>query len=649
MTLSKQLGLGFFSVLTLVFIGTLYTNVSNTRFFIEQQLSSHAQDTATSLGLSISPYISNYEDIPIIETMTNAIFDRGYYLSIELQSIDGSVIVSRINPEQQDLVPKWFSQLFSINAPAASTEINDGWNIKGNLVVVTHPGFGYLQLWNNAVGAFWVTLMVFVLALIFVWGLVKHVITEPIDNVIKQTDAIVDKQFSPISEIPRTPELKRFVLAINFMSNKLQHMFQQLSEQAEKYRLFAYTDPLTKVGNRRAFEMTFDKTLRNEAEHPEGHIFIIRASSLADVNNELGGEIGDNYLVKTCSIAQKITAEHVQHFSIYRLAGADFALLIENTTETQIKSLAKALSLAYKQSEKTEHKSGMAHIGISEFTYGLSTKDVLEKVDSALAIAGINEHRWELANSLTVSFSNETWREKIQDLIKLGTSDFASQPIVNKNKDIAYSEWFARLPNKESSANLPMAQLVPASIRLDYAQELDTLIVQNLLSHLSEQHTSSSELVGLNISRMSLFDTAFMQWFTEELQNAGALGTKLVLEIPERALVHDIDKLVMQLASLKSMGVKIAVEHFGAQLAGITHIRKLQPDFLKLDGRFTRNIEQEIDNQLFLQSLLTIAQGLNIKVIAEMVETENEVNWLLNAGVDYVQGYFIAAPSSVAT
>jgi hypothetical protein len=61
--------------------------VPNTKNFVEQQLSSHAQDTATSLGLSITPYIAISEDLPIIETMTNAIFDRGYYLEIELPHI----------------------------------------------------------------------------------------------------------------------------------------------------------------------------------------------------------------------------------------------------------------------------------------------------------------------------------------------------------------------------------------------------------------------------------------------------------------------------------------------------------------------------------------------------------------------------------
>lgn len=643
MTLSKQLGFGFLCVLLLVFAGTLYTNVNNTRYFIEQQLSSHAQDTATSLGLSITPYVGNPDDLPIIETMTNAIFDRGYYLSIELQDLSGNAIVTRINPEQVDSVPTWFSKLFSIKAPAASSEITDGWNRYGNLVVVTHPGFAYGQLWNNAVSGFWVALAVFVLALVFVWVLVKRVISEPINTVIDHTEAITQKQFTPIQHIPKTRELKSIVLAINFMSEKLQSMFQHLGEQSEKYRLFAYSDQLTKVGNRRAFELTVNQTLRNEVDHPAGHLIIVRASSLAAVHKEQGGEIGDTYLRSVCNLANIVASEHLSDFTLYRIAGADFAIWVEYSSEAQVKVLVKELSNTYKRQEKTEHKNGMAHIGVAEFSFGSSAGDILEKADSALAVANTNEQKYAFASSLSVSHSNETWRSKIQDILSLGTADFASQAIVNKHQEVAYSEWFARLPSEKNSASAPMAQLIPASIRLDYAQSIDKLIVKNLLEHLVDAKSD----VGLNISRLSLFDPEFMQWFITQLHNAGSASTKLVLEIPERALVHDTDNLIKHVETFKSMGVKIAIEHFGAQLAGITHIRKLQPHFIKLDGRFTRSINTEVDNQLFMQSLISIAKGFNIQVIAEMVETESEMKWLLEAGVDLVQGYYVAPPKSV--
>jgi EAL domain-containing protein (putative c-di-GMP-specific phosphodiesterase class I) len=188
-----------------------------------------------------------------------------------------------------------------------------------------------------------------------------------------------------------------------------------------------------------------------------------------------------------------------------------------------------------------------------------------------------------------------------------------------------------------------MAQLIPASIRVDHAQKLDKLIVTNLLQRL---HFCTTK-VGVNISRLSIFDPEFMEWFIVELQGLGEQCNNLVVEISERALVNNIDELLVQTNRLKALGVQIAVERFGGQLVSILHLNKLAPDYLKIDGRFTKNIHTEMDNQLFIGSLINIAQGLNIKVIAEMVETKAEQDWLMAAQIDYFQGYFIAAPKLV--
>lgn len=643
MSLSKQLSIGFFCVVLIMFIGTMWTNTASMRNFIAQQLNSHAQDTATSLGLSVTPYIGDPNDLVIVETMVNAIFDRGYYASFELTDLNGQVIISRTNPYKPNDVPLWFIEFFDISAPTASTEINDGWTIKGKLSVKSNTGFAHQQLWANTKSNFYITFLVFGIALLFVWLLVKRVISQPINAVIAQTEAISQQQFTQIHEIPKTIELRRFVDAINFMSNKLSSLFKHLSEQSEKYRAFAYSDPLTGVGNRRAFGLFINKLLRNDTEMTCGHLLIIRASSLSQVHKEHGGEIGDKYLIDICAASHKEIAALFEHFSIYRIGGSDFAIIFEQTKTDEIVSLANTLAAKFKSLEKSEHKSGAAHIGIAPFEYNDEVSQIMEFADSALSAAQSNDNGWELSQNLRVTHSNEMWRDKIQSILQTGTSDFAVQAILDKEQQVEYCEWFARLPNEEQSANLPMAQLIPASIRLDHAQNLDKLIVANLLEQLKHSTTK----VGLNLSRLSVFDTEFMEWLFAKLGEAGKDCERLVIEISERALVHDIDSLVIQSNRLKSMGISIAIEHFGAQLAGLRHLRKLQPHYLKIDGQFTKDINTELDNQLFIHSLVNIAHGLHIKIIAEMVETEAEKDWLLNANVDFLQGYFIAAPALI--
>ncbi len=639
MTLSRRLGLSLLFLLALVFIGTLWINVNNTRDFINLQLESHAQDTATSLGLSISPYVGDQSDLPIVETMMNAIFDRGYYRSIVLKDLEGNVLVEKHSGRKIKQAPDWFSKLFPLNPPSSVTEINNGWNIAGVMTIVSDPGIGYQQLWRNTKQSFWMITGVFVLALLLIWLLVK-LITKPLISVVLQAKAISKRQFDTVTETPKIPELKVIVDAINSMSLQLAKMFSQITNQAERYKKFAYSDKLTEVGNRRAFELAFDQILSDEEQQPRGSIVLIRLTSLSHVNTQSGYATGDQYIKNVCKTIRQQTAKAGVENSLYRLNGADFVLIVEEDNSQSL-SLVNDLVGAFLSIEKSEYSLGTAHIGVSNFYFGLDRPKVMEEADSALANASETEKKFQIASELDFSQGNTVWRKQLQNLIDANETEFVYQPIKSAKGELLYNEWLARFKNPENNDFLPMGQLIPASVRLDFSEKLDMLVVNQALKKIE----MSEQCIGLNISRLSLASNTFREWMLTTLHQKGAHCSKLVLELPERALVNKLENLAEFIKQLKLLGVRICVEHFGAQLAAITHLRAISPDYLKIDGRFTKNIHVEIDNQLFVQSLVNIAHGLKIKVIAEMIESEDEANCLRNLYVDNFQGYFVGGPS----
>ncbi len=656
MPLSRQLSLSLLAVLILVFIGTLWINTNNTRDFVDQQLASHAQDTATSLGLSIAPYVAVPEDLPVVDTMMNAIFDRGFYQSMVLRDTDRNILIEKHNPNSVEGVPNWFRELLPLTPPESVTDLNDGWTMAGTLMVQSHPGFGYQQLWQNAVQAFWMILAVFIGALVLLYALVK-MITTPLLAVVKQADAISRQQFEQIEAIPRTPELKRIVLAVNRMSAQLAKLFTQLSNQAERYRDFAYQDALTGVANRRAFELAFEQLLADSEQHSQGYLLLIRLTSLNEVNSSLGYQAGDEYVALVSQELQNALAQHNLNGTLFRVSGADFVVLLEDTAQQPSVNFAQHIISQLNAIEKSEYKLGTAHVGVGPFSFGDTRTDVLERADNALSGASVSTDRWQLAQQEEVHHSDTEWRAQLNTILQQNHADFVAQPIQNKQGETLYAEWFARFSSgvavpsdsaghsKADSDNkahgyLPMGQLVPASVRLNYAQKLDELLIASALAQLpSQQHA-----IGLNVSRLSLSQTSFYQWLISALPQDSAACAKLVLEIPERALVSGTQDLACFIQQLKSRGVRITVERFGAQLAAITHLRKIRPDYLKLDGRYVRNIHNEPDNQLFVQSLVNIAHGLNIQVIAEMVESEAEAKCLTDLFVDHLQGYYIGLP-----
>ncbi|MFT7090358.1 MAG: hypothetical protein ACJAYW_000318, partial [Candidatus Azotimanducaceae bacterium] len=134
-------------IFVLLFSANFVLTVLGSREYLEEQMRVHAEDAATSLGLSMTTALAQ-QDNTSLELLTSAVFDRGYYSNISLVDIEGTLLVSRSNPIETDDVPIWFTELINLPTPAGSSEITRGWTRLGKLTVVAHPGNAYRDLWR---------------------------------------------------------------------------------------------------------------------------------------------------------------------------------------------------------------------------------------------------------------------------------------------------------------------------------------------------------------------------------------------------------------------------------------------------------------------------------------------------------------------
>ena len=143
MTLLRELALYLTLLLILLFTGSFVLTVNDARHYLQEQLHSHAQDTATSLGVAIAATGSEAStQIATIDAMIDAVFDRGYYRQIRFVDLSGEVLVNSEHTLSLEGVPDWFVQLVDLQTPLVSSEINRGWSPIGQLEVVSHEPHG---------------------------------------------------------------------------------------------------------------------------------------------------------------------------------------------------------------------------------------------------------------------------------------------------------------------------------------------------------------------------------------------------------------------------------------------------------------------------------------------------------------------------
>lgn len=641
MKLSTQLSTSLFVLLAVVFVSSFVINVKLTREYVNEQLATHAQDTATSLGLSITPYLAEESDIVVAQTMVNAIFDRGFYQYITVTDMDGNMLIERRNPTSVETVPAWFTKIIEVTPPVEQTELNNGWNLAGQLTVQSHPGLANETLWQSVKQSALMFSVAFVFAFIALIFIVRA-ITKPLGIVVTKINDIQNQKFSQINYAPFTKELTFITRAVNKLSLAVEGMFKELSDKAELFKAQAYEDSLTGVSNRSAFTRHMSALLSNSPVRSEGYIIIIRLAQLQLINAKLGGQQGDDYVK---SIANKLKLQlstTSEKNYLFRLSGGDFALIIEDIAKRECVEKVELLYTLLATENPLKNGDKAVWMGASKFTDSMTLTEVLENADSALMASTKRSEGWQFASELTHIHSNTAWRERLNDILLKQSADILIQPIMDTSKGSpAYFEAFARFKDKETGTVIPMSQLIPASERLNLIPEVDKLVISLVMKKLNEAKTD----IAINIASASIANDEFRVWLLQLLNQNTALCTKLVFEIEDAALTYHKDIAIAFCQSLLNMRCRVTIEHFGDNLASLSGLRAIQPQFVKISGKLTKDIQSEADNQLFISSLLSIARSLNIQVIAELVESEAESTALAELNVGYQQGYHFAKPT----
>jgi EAL domain-containing protein (putative c-di-GMP-specific phosphodiesterase class I) len=156
-------------------------------------------------------------------------------------------------------------------------------------------------------------------------------------------------------------------------------------------------------------------------------------------------------------------------------------------------------------------------------------------------------------------------------------------------------------------------------------------------------------MFSINLSGRSIGSQSFHKFLHDSLTNSNIDIEKLCFEITETAVVDNVEKSVEFINSIKQLGVKFSLDDFGTGLSSFSYLKQFPVDYLKIDGEFVRDIIEDDKSYVFVRSMTEVGHALDMKVIAEFVESDTMFNKLREANVDYIQGYQVGKPVSIQT
>ncbi len=641
MTFNRQILLFISGLVLVLFIGTFWLNLSGTKTFLQNQLASHAEDASASLGLSLSS-VADLDDPASIEAMIDAMFDRGHYRLIELNDIDGELVYQRTNLQLSAEVPAIFVSFFSIESPSAKALVQSGWMPIGNLTVQSNAGYAYFELWQVAKTlASWFSLAVF-LALTTAFLMVKTLL-QPLKKIEVQANAIVKKQYVYQDDIPSTLEFKTVVLAMNKMVAQLKDVFDREAKVADKLKRMTYQDSVTGLSNRHHFDMMLEAQLMTSEDANQGSLVMLRVEGLKELNDQYGYQLGDtfirdlaNKLVKTVSIEEGVYA---------RLSGLELIAVLPLVAVHELKTAAQELVDAVApllQNLNVQDSSVQLSVIMTDYVSGDKRGSLLGRLGFGVKqLEELPEQRIiVLSENEVEAIKDDTWRELIDYAFQKDAFKLYRQASQDTKGQIHDTEVFVRMIDQDGSLR-SAAYFMPTIERFDRLLELDIVVIRLALAY--QEPLVDKPLLAINLSPSLLTDAYSLNRLLEELRSAK--GANLAFEFSDLWAVKDVNHSLSVLDQFRTLGFKVGIDNFGSRFTEMKYLQEIRPDYIKLDGAFSRRIESDEQTRSYVNSVCELAKALDVPVIAMAIENELQLDAFKQVGINYFQGYLFGTPS----
>ncbi len=406
------------------------------------------------------------------------------------------------------------------------------------------------------------------------------------------------------------------------------------------------TDELTGLPNRRALYADAPSRLKNRGTKPQA-LMLLDLDRFKEVNDSLGHDVGDLLLMQ---VADRLRRELGPTDLLSRLGGDEFAVLLDDSERDNAVHTASAIadSLAEPFMLEGITLQTSASIGIALFpSQGSDLRLLLRKADMAMykaKSAHTGHHVYQTEDDHHGDQRLRTLQE-LREGLRTDQLILHYQPKVSLDTGrIQGAEALVRW-NHPTRGLLSPASFLPLAEESGLMHELTFVVLGKALDQAAMWQQRDTPLaVSVNVSASSLVDTSFPDKVGAMLAERGLAGPSLVLEITEDFLMGDRDRARTILTRLREQGIQIAVDDFGTGYSSLSYLRDLPIDELKLDQSFVFPMTDDPRAASLVASTVSLAHGLNLRMVAEGVESRAVYDQLTQYGCDRAQGFYMSRP-----
>ena len=526
----------------------------------------------------------------------------------------------------------------------------------GSLTIVATTKYIRHDILHNTLTTFVISLITMLLVGFFILLLVWFLITRHLFKIQSHTRKIRFDREPPVLKLDRKENfwtredvLTSLVDAFNSMQKLIHHSYRQLEYQS-------LHEPLCDLPNRRSLKRDLAQRIREcERSGKYAALLFIDLDFFKVLNDSLGHAVGDEVLIE---VAKRLKRLEEKNLKVYRLGGDEFLILTEPLTQNRedafkiAEQIAKEIQSLFEKEIHLKNRTVKmtASIGIEIFKDKEDVETIIKHADNALYHAkegGRNKFSFFHDTMQAHADKRLEIEQLLHQVIERDGLITYFQPKYDSQQKIRSAETLIRMKGNDGKM-VPPGDFIPLAQETGLILELDRQVVRKVFRFIQQNREkfkkSSIESIAVNISPNQFIMTDFPEFIITEAKKFEIDPHCIILEITEEAVVSNVEYAMETMQKLKRHGFKFSIDDFGTGYSSLRYLINFPLDELKIDKTFIDHILDDERYVAVIQTVITLANNLHLNIVAEGVETQEQLEAIYRYGDVLIQGYVFSPP-----